>query len=258
MRVLWKDYCKKFASTFESLFGEDNYPASNVADQFLNAPFVSISNADTVTITLDQNRPISGVYVAGCNCAKFTLEIKNEANATVYGPTEIDNTTNVKATYFTAVQGNQIIVSADIGTDGLAPFIDPDIDDGSSLKIKGIGVGDPANLPRGVISGFSLPMTTGTRASTSPAGQVLSTPLAVLEQREWELPEYTYEEMQVVRDDFKELNIQNPTYFDAFDCNDGEYEEPLYMVLLEPIGIRRTVGRGLGAYRITMLLQEAR
>jgi len=258
MRVLWTDYVKKYAASIDSLFGQEGYPASNVASQFLNSLFISIFQADTVTIQLDQDRSISAVYVAGCNCAKFTVEIKNAGGSTVYGPTEHDNLTSVQAVYFDAVDGRDILVSADINADGLAPFVDTEMDSGDNLKIKGIGAGSPQDLKDGILSSFGLPAITNTRATVSASGQITSTKLPVLATRSWEFDNYTYADVMAAQSNFEKLNIQNPTYFDPFDEATGDYEQPRYMALTDTLSIQRLSGRDFGRYRFTMILQEAR
>lgn len=240
MKVLTTNLAK--TATISSLYETLTYPPSNVVERFLDMPFVSVLDTDTLTIDLGSNKSLDSVFIAGCNATSVSLVIKNAALATLYSATEtIDADTVV--VYPGSLTARYIeITGTAVGS--------------SYFKIKGVGVG--------VVFDFGdreyqpdLPVINSTTMTTSATGQVMSNSVQTRRLREISVPvirkENGFSRLNLIRTTLETIGVGNPVFWDVND-GDSDDEPPIYGVLQR----EWSISFDRVAYSVTMSIMEAR
>lgn len=217
MKALITDLAK--TATISSLYETLTYPPSNVIDTFLDLPFVSVLDTDTLTLDLGSDKVLDSVFIAGCNAASVTVLIKNAALATVYNQVKTLSYP-VVGVYTGTLTGRYIsITGTAVGS--------------SYFKIKGVGVGVAFDFGD-VIAGFGLPVVNATSSARSATGQTMANSAPTLRQRDIEIPIRREEggrtQVYAIHAQLEALGISNPTYWDITDENHG-FEAPIYAAL---------------------------
>lgn len=217
MKALITNLAKR--ATITALHASPSYPAQNVVDRFLDVPFVSTEDTDTLTADLGSDMTLDSIYIAGCNAASVTVTVRTAALTTVHTATiHVDRL--IVADYPGAIVGRYVDIS------GTAS--------GSlSFKIKGLGVGVGVDFGM-VRSGFSLPVDNGSTMVRSPSGQTSSNRAPTLKMRDLSIlvtkRDGGRDRVYELLDYLASLGIGCPTYWDITDDNHG-FEAPLYAVI---------------------------
>lgn len=240
MKALITDLAK--TATVSALYETLTYPPSNVIDRFLDLPFVSVLDTDTLTIDLGSNKVLDAVFIAGCNASSVTVLIKNAALATVYNQSKAIGYP-VVGVYPGTVTGRYIsITGTAVGS--------------SYFKIKGVGVGQAFDFGD-VKAGFGLPVVNATSSTRSATGQTMANSAPTLRQRDIEIPVRREDggraRVYAIQSQLESLGIGSPTYWDITDENHG-FEPPIYAVMPDVWDIEDTGTR----YTISLPLLEAR
>jgi hypothetical protein len=240
VRILFVDRVKKPATVISSDNETPSYPASNLGADFLNQEYISIFSDDVITIDLGSDTDLNCVFIGYLNAAVFDIEIRNNASSVVYSGTDVDNSRPILPIYLgSTVSGRYIEISADASL-GLASFIDPEIDMGQYLKMKGLGAGVYFETENGgPLNGHDLGMSSGTTFVRSKTGQVISTQFPFMAARKWDFVAQTKAAVDSFVLNLKLLGLQRQTYIDFFPGT-TDYDEPLYCVITRLTGPKKS------------------
>jgi len=202
-------------ATITSLYETLSYPASNVADTFLNRPFISALDEDTLTVDLGADTSVDTVFIAGCNATSAIVTIQNAALATVYTDTIAIGET-VVAIYTGAVTGRYLNIEATTTA--------------TNLRINGVGIGVAFDFGRRNFQP-SLPVVNSTSRVRSSTGQVMANRAPTLRQRTIEIPldkkDGGLAQFDLINEALVSVGIGNPIYWDLNDDN-SDFEVPIY------------------------------
>lgn len=240
MKALITDLAK--TATVSALHETLTYPPINVIDTFLDLPFVSVLDTDTLTVDLGSDKVLDSVFIAGCNATSVTVLIRNAALSTVYNQVKpIPNASN--GIYPGTVTGRYIsITGTAVGS--------------TYFKIKKVSVGVVEDFGE-VIAGFGLPTRNATSIARSATGQTIANMAPSLRAREITIPVLRKDggraRAQEIINILSSLGPGQPIFWDI-TAEDQEYEETIYAIMegdLDP------TDNGTH-YRIPITLLEAR
>ena len=217
MRVLFTDLSR--TATISSLNETASYPASNIADVFLDTLYISVLMSDTIMLLFDSDESVDSLFIAGCNATELDIVIKDVSDATIYSAT-VAIGRELETHYFTQVDGaRKILISGDVT--GYA----------TNMKIKGFGCGVSERFVdvNNQISPSVLNETSFTRSRT---GQVLRNDTPSFRGFDLTLPAMSTADYKALSVKLKALGTHWPTYWDIAEDTD-DFEDPMYVEMNE-------------------------
>lgn len=237
MRILFEDHAR--TALISSLYEVTAYPASNIADVFLDTIYLSALPTDTITIDLQSDKCIDSLFIAGCNASSVGIEITSHTGTVLYsGVWPI--TREIETLYISEITARYVKITADVtgGSD--------------YVKIKGFGCGC-AYRTNYILSDFVPEIDNNTSFTRSRTGQVLRNKTASFRKYQATIP-------NIGRSDFNALvllldtfGLHYPTYFDMAE-NATDFEQPIYGEIPE---VWR-YGRNGQNYSVTIPIMECR
>lgn len=119
MKILFDDKARTAVITATNATLE--YPATNLADVFLNRPYVASGLTDVITLDYGSNVPIDSIFLAYCNCAFVLIQIYNATNTLVHSVTK-NVLRPIETIYFTSVDASRIVLTLNL-EDGISPWV---------------------------------------------------------------------------------------------------------------------------------------
>lgn len=212
MRVLFVDHAR--GATISSDNETASYPASNIADVFLDTLYISTLMYDTVTVLFDEDKSINSLFFAGCNATSLDIEVRDVSDVVLYSAT-VAIGRELETHYFTQVDGaRKVIISGDVT--GYA----------SNIKIKGFGCG-VADRFLDVTSQLTPSVQNDTSFTRSRTGQVLRNASPTFRGFAFTLPAMGTTDYKALSEKLKTLGIHWPTYWDIAEDTD-DFEDPMY------------------------------
>jgi hypothetical protein len=256
MKILFDD--KARTATITALYETLEYPASNLADIFLNRPYIGMITEDVITLTMAAEVAVDSVFLAGCNCAFVHVELFDDADVSLYSVTK-NVLRPVETVYFTSVMAKKVVLTMDLDN-GIAPWVlgyrgsilikrmkaDPTITafDGNAVtytggnlsfdytvayenvKLKGVGFGASDKFS-GALWARNRARASTTTAVRSPMGQVMRNKGAVLRSYTLTVPNLNMDDFRDLDETLMTLDKDYPVYIDITEDTDGS-EDPIY------------------------------
>jgi hypothetical protein len=237
MKILFDDYCR--TATITSLYEVTAYPASNIADVFLDTIYLSALPTDTITIDLLTDKPVDSLFIAGCNASSVDIEITSHTGTVLYsGPWAI--TREIETLYIDPVTCRFVKITVDVT--GGADYV----------KIKGFGCGVSYQTDY-ILSAFEPAIDNNTVFTRSSTGQVLRNKTNSFRKYQATIPNLdrvAYNALMLLLEGF---GLHYPTYFDMAE-NTTDFEQPIYGEIPE---VWR-YGKNGQNYSITIPIMECR
>jgi len=239
MRILLEDLAR--TATISSDYETTTYPASNVADVFLDTLYVSILPSDILTIDFGQLRPIDSIYIAGCNATSVAYEVFDNYGTVIYSGT-IDITRDVCTEYFAELSARKVVFTIDLG-----------FAEGDYIKIKGIGCGVTHRVPW-LLNNVVPSISNETASIRTKTGQVLRGKAPSILSYEITIPKLTLQEVKDTSKLLDTIGIHWPTYWDLAEGTE-EYFDPIYAEISDVWAVSKIGGN---RYNLTLTIKETR
>jgi hypothetical protein len=151
MRVLFND--KARTAIITSLNESLSYPAANVADTFLDRPYLANTIDDVLTLDCGSDVDIDAVFIAQCTAAFVLLELTKANGLTAYMVTK-NIRRPLETVYFASVKARYVKLTFTLAN-GLAAWL---FSDRASATVKTIASGRDGVFPSGTGLCLRLPM----------------------------------------------------------------------------------------------------
>ena len=257
MKILFAD--KARTATITALFETLEYPASNLADIFLNRPYIGMVTEDIIILDYGSDVAIDSLFLAYCNCAFVLVQVYNNANALVYSVTK-NVLRPIETVYFSPVTARKVVFTMDLAN-GISPWVlgyrgsslikqlrvdptitsfgghpvtytsgnlsfDYDILITENVKIKGVGFGASEKF-KGALWSRSRSRSSTTTSVRSPMGQVMRNKGTVLRAYTLTVPNLDIDDFRDLDEKLMALDKDYPVYVDITEDTDGS-EDPIY------------------------------
>jgi hypothetical protein len=238
MKILFENELLDYTSIV-SLYASENYPVTNLLDQFLEKRYQYLTGAvDEITVVLPAEVDINSVFFSYTNATRIDFSLLDDGDVELASHSFTSITNRCHAYHWTSTYGIKKIVV--------------DVYPSTGAYLGGIAAGEVYSA-KNPISPWNEPLVDNSVESSSPRGQGLQNYVEPLREYTWTFRDLTREQLNALREKYKAVGIGGKVWIDPFE-GDPDFMEPFYAKISNVIETQKNGRR----YDVTMTFSESR